>query len=244
MIQIFKDSDALSVAAADLFVQTATDAIQQRGKFAVALTGGSSPDKLYKLLATETYKEKIDWNKVFVFWGDERWVAVSDEKSNAGAAFKVFLDHIPIPENHIFTMWADNIEPQERAKDYEFLLREYLGESGQFDLILSGMGYDGHTASLFPGTAVLHEKQKWVAAYYLEPQKMYRITLTAPVLNNARKNVVLVFGSNKANALYEVIEGDRNFEKYPSQLLNPSTGGELIWMIDGQAAQKLSKASL
>ena len=242
MIEIFKDSEALSVAAADLFIETATEAIQKREKFTVALTGGSSPEKLYKLLATEAYNEKIDWNKVFVFWGDERWVPISDEKSNAGAAFEVFLNHVPIPKNHIFPMWSEYIEPEKRAKDYELLLKEYVGEIGQFDLILSGMGDDGHTASLFPATKVLHENEKWVVAYYLEPQKMFRITLTAPVLNKARKNVILVFGNNKANALYEVLEGNRDFEKYPSQLLNPSMGGELIWMADEQAAQKLSKS--
>lgn len=241
MIQIFKDADGLSLAVAELFLAIAKEAIETRGKFTVALTGGSSPEKLYRLLAKESANNNVDWNKVFVFWGDERWVPISDEKSNAGMAFNVLLDHLPIPGNQIFPMWADDIEPEERAKVYEKLLKEYLADDGKFDLILSGMGDDGHTASLFPGTAVLHEHEKWVAAYYLEPQKMYRITLTVPLLNRARKNVMLVFGSNKATALKAVIEGENNIEKYPSQLLKPSNGGELLWFVDEAAAEKLSK---
>ena len=241
MIQIFKDAEALALAAAELFLTTVQEAIETRGKFTVALTGGSSPEKLYRLLAKEAENKNVDWTKVFVFWGDERWVQIADEKSNAGMAFKILLDHLPIPKNQIFPMWADDFEPEVRAEVYQKLLMEYLGSDGKFDLILSGMGDDGHTASLFPGTAVLHETKKWVAAYYLEPQKMHRITLTAPLVNQARKNVVLVFGSNKANALKEVIEGEKNFEKYPSQLLKPSEGGELLWFVDEAAAEKLSK---
>ena len=241
MIQIFKDAEALALAAAELFLTTAQEAIETRGKFTVALTGGSSPEKLYRLLAKESDNKNVDWNKVFVFWGDERWVPIADEKSNAGMTFKVLLDHLPIPGNQVFPMWADNSEPEDRAEVYEKLLVEYLGNEGKFDLILSGMGDDGHTASLFPGTAVLHEHEKWVAAYYLEPQEMYRITLTAPLLNRARKNVVIVFGSTKAAALKEVIEGENDFEKYPSQLLKPSEGGELLWFVDEAAAEKLSK---
>jgi len=241
MIQIFKDADALSLAAAELFIATAKNAIESRGRFTIALTGGSSPEKLYSLLAKESKNSNINWNKVFVFWGDERWVPITDEKSNAGMAFKVLLDYLPIPGNQIFPMWADDTTPEDRAIVYERLLKEYLGDDGKFDLILSGMGDDGHTASLFPGTAVLHEKNKWVAAYYLEPQKMHRITLTAPLLNLARKNVMLVFGSNKAAALKEVIEGQSNFEKYPSQLLKPLEG-ELLWLIDEAAAENLYKS--
>ncbi|RYZ80450.1 MAG: 6-phosphogluconolactonase, partial [Proteobacteria bacterium] len=124
------------------------------------------------------------------------------------------------------------------AQRYEEILREHLGESQSFDLVLSGMGDDGHTASLFPGTKVLHEQTKWVVAYYLEPQQMYRITLTAPLLNKAKQNVVLVFGANKAHAFGQVISGEFNPDKYPSQLLKPDSG-ELLWLTDESAAAEL-----
>lgn len=243
MIHIFKTQQALAAAAAELFVDTATEAIAERGKFTVALTGGSSPAQLYALLATEKYTNRINWRNVFVFWGDERWVPINDEKSNAGMANRLLLDLVAIPKENIFPMWTAGQEPESYAVAYEKLLRLHLGDSGKFDLILSGMGDDGHTASLFPGTAVLHEKIKWVDAYYLAAQNMYRITLTAPLLNKARKNIVLVFGANKAHAFSEVIAGDRNPEKYPSQLLQPTEGGELIWFADTDASKDLPSAA-
>lgn len=239
MIRIFKDADALSKAAAQIFTAAAKEAIDKRGKFTVALTGGSSPAKLYELLSGPEYSGKIDWKKTFVFWGDERWVPIADEKSNAGMANKRLLDKVGIPKENIFPMWEAGTEPEQYAEYYEQLLHKYLGDSGEFDLIFSGMGDDGHTASLFPGTEVLHEQTKWVSAYYLAPQQMFRITLTAPLLNKARQNVVLVFGANKAKAFGEVISGERNFEKYPSQLLLP-VSGELIWLADEAAAAGLS----
>lgn len=240
MIRVFKNEWELSVAAAESFIAAAELAVTNRGKFTVALTGGSSPKHLYGLLAGNEYRNKVDWTKVFVFWGDERWVPINDDLSNAGMAKKLFLDDVGIPEDQIFPMWEANTAPQERAEAYEKILRKHLGANGSFDLILSGMGDDGHTASLFPGTEVLKEQTKWVSAYYLEPQKMFRITLTAPLINKAKQNIVLVFGSNKANAFYKVIEGNRQSEKYPSQLLKPSDGGQLVWFADEAAAQKLS----
>jgi 6-phosphogluconolactonase len=238
MIRIFKDVNALSIAAAEIFVAAAKEAIDKRGKFIVALTGGSSPAKLYQLLSSSEYNDKIDWKKTFVFWGDERWVPIDDDKSNAGMANKVLLDKVDIPKENIFPMWEAGIEPEKYAKKYADLLSLHLGESGEFDLILSGMGDDGHTASLFPGTEVLHEKTKWVAAYYLVSQQMFRITLTAPLLNKAKKIVVLVYGANKTQAFGEVISGKRNPEKYPAQLLQP-VSGELIWLADEVVASKL-----
>ena len=239
MIRIFKDTKELGLAAAELFVESAQKAITEKGKFTVALTGGSSPAYLYELLASENYRNKVDWKNTFVFWGDERWVPIDDSKSNAGMAQKVLLDKVDLPKSQIFPMWKQNSEPKEYAKQYSTILKIHLGESGQFDLILSGMGDDGHTASLFPGTQVLDEKVKWVDAYYLEPQSMFRITLTAPLINKAKRNIVLAFGANKANALTEVLSGDKNIQKYPSQLLQPSDGGELIWLIDEAAAVNL-----
>jgi len=238
MIRIFNDPEELSWAGAEIFTAAAQKAIDEKGKFTVALTGGSSPAKLYALLADPENAQKVDWKKTFVFWGDERWVPVTDEKSNAGMAMKTLLDAVAVPKENIFPMWHDSLKPEQQAAQYEGLLREHLGQDGVFDLILSGMGDDGHTASLFPGTAVVKEKTKWVDAYYLEPQQMFRITLTATLLNKARQNVVLVFGQNKAHALKQVLFGSYDPDRYPSQLLKPDAG-ELIWLVDEAAAGEL-----
>ncbi len=241
MIQIFKDTQELSKAAADLFVQAANEAVQEKGRFTVALTGGSSPIQMHQLLAQSPYREQVPWEQTYIFWGDERWVPLTDEQSNAKMAFETLLNHVPIPKNQIFPMWGKQ-KPEIFAQQYEQTLRQYLGETEpSFDLILLGMGDDGHTASLFPGTAVLQEKQRWVVAYYLEPKQIYRITLTAPLINQAKKVAFLTFGEKKADALYEVLEGRRNPEQYPSQLIQPQNG-EPVWLVDEAAARRLSQA--
>lgn len=240
MIQLFENKDALSTAAAELFVRVAQQAVEETGRFTVALTGGSSPVQLYNMLAKSPYLEQVPWNKTFVFWGDERWVPLTDDRSNAKMAQEAFLDQVPVPKEQIHPMWADNTEPGEFARQYEELLQKHFGESSpQFDLILLGMGDDGHTASLFPGTAVLHETERWVQAYYLEPQSMYRVTLTAPLINQAKNICFLTFGSNKAKALYEVLGGEQNPELYPSQLIQP-IDGEVLWLVDESAAALLT----
>lgn len=240
MINIQKDPAELGKVAADLFIESAKTAIAEKGKFNVALTGGSSPVKLYRLLAQDTYKSQLDWNKVFVFWGDERWVPLDDEQSNAGMAYETLLNHVPVPEKNIYPMWAAGITPEARAIEYSQYLEKELGKEGVFDLILLGMGDDGHCASLFPGTRVLEEKEKWVEGYFLESKDIYRITLTAPLINKAKKIVFFVFGENKANALYEVLEGEINPTQYPSQMIRPEQG-DILWLVDEAAASKLQK---
>lgn len=242
VIQIFDDTQQLTEAAASLFVDAARKAIDEKGKFTVALTGGSSPIALHKLLATAAYQQLIDWQKVFVFWGDERWVPLEDERSNTKMAFETLLDHVPIPKDHIYLMYSAEKSPTEYAVQYEADIRAIVGDDGAFDLILLGMGDDGHTASLFPHTAVLAEQTKWVDAYYLEPQSMYRITLTAPLINQAKHIAVLTFGDKKAKALYEVTEGERNPQQYPSQLLDP-INGKLAFLVDKAAASQLKSST-
>ena len=239
MIGIYKNQHELSTAAADLFVVSAKDAIKRRGSFTVALTGGNSPALLYTMLADSPYREEVEWDKVFVYWGDERWVPLDDERSNARMAYETLLNHVSVPPDHIYPMWEAGESPQLYAIKYEQFLDLNLQEE-RFDLILLGMGDDGHTASLFPGTAVLQEKTKRVAAYYLAEQEMYRITLTAPLINKARTIVFMLYGSSKANALYEVLEGNRNIEKYPAQLIQPDDG-IVHWLVDEAAAKNLSK---
>lgn len=242
MVQVFENLAKLSQAAADLFIQTARQSIAENGRFTVALTGGSSPTQLYKLLAQSPYLEQVNWEQIFVFWGDERWVPLDDDKSNAKMAFETLLNHVPIPEEQIFPMWATGVEPADFALQYAHSIQQVLGTSPQFDLILLGMGEDGHTASLFPGTPVLAEKSTGVVAYYLASQNMHRITLTAPIINQAKKIVVIAYGENKAHALYEVLKGEKNPTQYPAQLIQPESG-EVIWLVDEGSSVLLSKSS-
>lgn len=234
MVTIFNNNEKITKHAADIFVTSAQNAIQERGQFVVALTGGSSPVAIYKLLATPSYKEKIDWNNVFIFWGDERWVPLNDDLSNAKMSCDCLLNHVGLPKGNIFPMYKDGITPEDYAQEYEQSIKKIAGEDGQFDLILLGMGDDGHTASLFPDQTVLQENIKWVSAYYLESQKMHRITLTAPLINKAREIVVVTFGENKAHALNEVLYGVYNPEKYPTQLIKP-IDGKLLFLTDEAA---------
>lgn len=235
MIQIYNTTEEINTAAADLFTAAAQDAIAKRGKFTAVLTGGSSPAGIYKLLASDTYKNKIDWSKVYIFWGDERWVPLNDDLSNAKMSYAALLSHVPIPSENIFEMYKDGVTPEDYAVTYEQSIRKILGEEGKFDFIFLGMGDDGHTASLFPGEAVLNEQNKWVDAYFLAPQNMHRITLTAPLINKAEKIIVVTFGEKKAHALKEVTKGEYNPSLYPTQLIKP-VSGELVFLVDKSAA--------
>ncbi|KEO73927.1 6-phosphogluconolactonase [Anditalea andensis] len=240
MLEKFKHIKELNEHTADLITEVANRSISENGCFTIALTGGSSPEGLYKLLASEQYRKKIDWTKAFVFWGDERWVPLDSPQSNAGAAHKDLLQLLPVPKDRIFPMYHEGATPEEYAMTYASVLEEHLSGSKHFDLILLGMGKDGHTASLFPGEAVLEEKNKKVAAYYLKSQDMYRITLTAPLINDGKNIIFLVFGEEKADALYQVLEGTESYRQFPSKLITP-VSGNLYWMVDEMAAARLKK---
>jgi 6-phosphogluconolactonase len=234
MIHVAKDVTEASLASADLFVQTAREAVARNGRFSVALTGGSSPVQLYKLLAAPPYRDEVPWDRTFVFWGDERAVPHDDSRNNARMAFDLLLDHVPVPPAQVYRM-SGELPPDESARQYEALLEAHFGDGPpQFDLILLGMGDDGHTASMFPGTDVVHERERWVKALFLASQNMYRITLTAPLLNQARRIVFQVFGAGKAATLKRVLEGPYQPEQLPSQLIKP-TDGELHWFLDEAA---------
>ncbi|HEX8530283.1 MAG TPA: 6-phosphogluconolactonase, partial [Cytophagales bacterium] len=234
MIHVFKDAAEASQASADLLVQTAREAVARGGRFTVALTGGSSPVQLYQLLATPPYRDQVPWAQTFVFWGDERAVPHADERNNARMAFNLLLDHVPVPPAQIHRM-SGELPPDESARRYEALLKAHFGDGPpQFDLILLGMGDDGHTASMFPGTEVVHERERWVKELYLASQNMYRITLTAPLINRAHRIVFQVFGAGKAATLKRVLEGPYQPDQLPSQLIKPSSG-ELHWFLDEAA---------
>ncbi|MBD8081033.1 6-phosphogluconolactonase [Chryseobacterium caseinilyticum] len=227
-ITVFDHLDTLYKKAADTFVELSEKSIQKHGKFTVALSGGSSPKAIFSLLATQEYAEKIEWNKLYFFWVDERWVPLEDEKSNFKMTLETLLDKVPVNRNQIFPMYKDGVEPEDYAKEYELHIRNVLGDEGIFDFILLGMGDDGHTASLFPGEKILHEKEKWVDAYYLKPQEMYRITLTEPIINKAENVLIVTFGKSKKHALNEVLHGAYEPELYPLQLIEKKEGVQIF----------------
>ena len=238
MIHIAKDAAEASRASADLLVQTAREAVAQNGRFTIALTGGTSPVQLYKLLAAPPYRDQVPWAQTFVFWGDERVVPHNDSRNNARMALELLLDHVPVPPVQVYRM-SGELPPEESARQYEALLRaHFAGSPPQFDLILLGMGDDGHTASMFPGTAVVHERERWVKELFLTSQNMYRITLTAPLLNQARQIVFQVFGAGKAATLKRVLEEPYQPDQLPSQLIKP-VAGELHWFLDEAAAGEI-----
>jgi 6-phosphogluconolactonase len=235
---IKKDSDELSRDFAVWITGYIEKKLQQQSRFTIVLAGGSTPKKLYRLLAADKFKKKIDWSKLHFFWGDERYVPFADEKNNAKMAFDNLLSHVPVIKENIHIIRTD-IEPERSAIEYEKLLHQYFPDKEKtFDLVLLGMGDNAHTLSLFPGYDVVNEKKKWVQSFYLEEQKMVRITLTAPVINGAECVIFLVSGSDKAAAVQHVLAGEHDPNLYPSQTIQPYTG-ELYWWIDEPAAADL-----
>ncbi|MGA1984846.1 MAG: 6-phosphogluconolactonase [Candidatus Sulfotelmatobacter sp.] len=232
----------LFAAAAEVVVGAATDAVAQRGRFTIALSGGSTPKSLFNLLATNA-RTVLPWERMFFFWGDERHVPPTDPDSNYRMAEETMLSKVPVPPGNVFRMAAENPDAAAVAEDYEKTLRKFFAlEPGQvpvFDLILLGMGPDGHTASLFPGTAGLQEKSRLVIANWVEKMKTSRLTFTLPVLNAARCVTFLVSGTDKAAVLRTVLEGDVPAEQYPAMLVRP-TDGKLIWLVDRAAASELT----
>jgi 6-phosphogluconolactonase len=234
-LHIHKDPNELSHALAEWITAEIETKLKTSDRFTWVLTGGNSPKQLYELLASEPFRSRIDWKKLHIFWGDERAVPFDDERNNARMTFQHLLNHVPVEKSQVHIM-NTSLSPEVAAAEYEKILHQYFPNTGpSFDLVLNGMGDDGHTLSLFPHTEVIHEKNAWVKSFYLEPQKMYRITLTAPIVNRARKIAFLTFGANKAHALQEVLHGEKNYDLYPSQVIQPESG-ELHWWVDEAAA--------
>lgn len=238
-IIVKKNIDELSKSLADWFVLYVADVLKKQSFFSFCLSGGSTPKKFYKLLSTENYRQQIDWGKILFFWGDERAVPFSNEKNNARMAFENFLDLIPVKKEQIHIIPTD-MEPAAAATTYQQVLKKYFAESRHtFDFVLLGLGDNAHTLSLFPGYDVVHEKQDWVSSFYLEEQQMYRITLTAPVINEAAVVAFLVSGAEKAMALKQVLNGKKNIELYPAQIIKPKKG-KLYWWLDEAVAKNIS----
>lgn len=241
-IQVFANSETLTQAAADEFVQRVHAAIQERGRFTIALSGGSTPKSLYTLLATQPWRNQIPWNLVHLFWGDERHVPPSDPSNNFRMTQERLLFHVPIPSENVHRIQAENPNAQAAAAQYEQDLKQFfqLGEHQfpRFDLVLLGMGANGHTASLFPGTEAVHEQARLVVASWVEELNTDRITLTPPVLNHALEVIFFVTGAEKAATLKAVLEGTYQPDRLPAQIIRP-TNGKVVWMIDQAAARLL-----
>jgi 6-phosphogluconolactonase len=245
-IRILTTPQELFSAAAEEVVRTATEAVSQRGRFTIALSGGSTPKQLYNLLATNA-RTTLPWDRMYFFWGDERHVPPTDPDSNYRMVEEAMLSKVPVPASNVFRLRAENPDAGAVAEEYEKTLRKFFQtgstEVPRFDLILLGMGPDGHTASLFPGTAALQEKSRLVVANWVEKLKTNRLSLTLPVLNAGRCVMFLVSGTDKASVLRTVVE-DKNAsgEQYPAKLVQP-TDGTLLWIIDRAAASALSTKS-
>jgi len=235
-IHVYDTPEDLAGAAALEFADRAGEAIAERGRFTVVLAGGSTPEAMYGILASD-YDDQIDWSRVYVFFGDERAVPPHHEDSNHKMACEALLDHVPVANVH---RMRGELPPEEAAAAYEEELRTYFRteEVPRFDLILLGVGADGHTASLFPETAALEVSDRWVVANPVLKLDAARITLTVPVINAARAVTFLVAGEDKAEALKEILESDADPRAYPARLIQPQDGPE--WMLDRAAASALT----
>lgn len=235
----------VALTAADLIEQgarliadAARSAIAQNGKFSIALSGGSTPKPIYAKLATEPYRSSIDWSKISVYFGDERCVPPDSDQSNYHMARGALLSQVPIPDANIHRMRGED-DPQAAAIAYGRLLKAHFGDGG-VDLILLGMGPDGHTASLFPHTDALAETHHRCVANYVPQMSTWRITMSAPFINRAAAVCFMVQGADKADRIVQVIEGARDEQTLPSQLIMPASG-RLIWLLDREAAAKLHR---
>ena len=232
-IKVVPDVKAMMQEAAQRIIAASRAAIQDHGFFSIALSGGSTPKALYELLAQEPYRSQIDWSRVRIFFGDERCVPPDDSQSNYRMAKEALLSKVPIPQSNVYRMKGE-IDPQAAATEYGQILKDQFGDGG-LDLTLLGMGDDGHTASLFPGTPALHETKHRCVPNYVEKLKVWRITLTAPFLNRSKAVMILASGAAKAHRLKEVLEGPRDPDRLPIQLIQP-TAGTLTWLLDNPAA--------
>jgi 6-phosphogluconolactonase len=235
-LYIYETPADVAKALADLIVEYGANAIEASGQFVVSLAGGTTPKAAYALLAKPPYCDAIDWSAVDIFFGDERCVPPDNEQSNYKMAFGTFIGPLKIPEAHVHRMRGED-DPQRAAFDYRAVLFDVLGEAPQFDLVMLGLGPDGHTASLFPGQDPLTEDEQRVRAVYSNSQSQWRITLTPSVLNGTKAVCFALVGAEKAATLAAVREGPYDPTQYPSQIIAPPDG-QLIWLSDKAAAAK------
>ncbi len=247
-IQIVADAAALARAAAEVFIATATRAVKLNGKFAVALSGGSTPKALYSLLTTDkTLQSQVPWQQTYFFFGDERHVPPDHADSNFRTANEAMLSKMDVRREQVFRIKGEYDNAPKAAAEYEQALREFFhlaaGQFPRFDLVMLGMGPDGHTASLFPGTRALEEKNRLVVSNWVGKFYTHRITLTAPVLSHAACVMFMAHGQDKAQPLKAVLEGPYEPAQLPSQLIRP-LNGTLLWLVDESAAALLDRSTI
>lgn len=239
MLQISRTTKEVLTAAAEYFVELSKEAISKQGRFTVALSGGSSPKGLFELLASE-YQTKVEWTKTYFFFGDERYVPSDHPESNALMAKKALFEPLNIDARQVFAV-NTALEPTAAAEAYKKTIESHFAPGSPiFDLVLLGLGDDAHTASLFPYTNVINVKEAGVKEVFVEDKKVYRITFTAPLINMASHIAFLVFGGSKAPAVQQVLEGDKDYNQYPAQVVSP-VNGDVRWFVDEAAASLLKK---
>lgn len=240
MITVYPDREVLSRAAAVLFAEVAERAVADHGRCAVLLAGGETPRRTYELLADEPLLNRVPWGQLHLFWGDERCVPPDDPRSNARMAYRALLDRVPVPAGQVHPIPGDRA-PRQAADEYEALLRSFFaGATPGFDLAILGLGEDGHTASLFPGSPVLDERERWTMPIRRGGEEIDRVTLTVPLLNQAKLVVFLVAGDDKAAVLHELLEEEPDPCRRPARMIKPEHG-ELRWLVDRAAARLLQR---
>lgn len=237
-IEVLQTAELAAEAAAGRFVAAAGRALRSRGSFIVALSGGQTPQRLYELLAMPRHAGQVDWARVQVCWGDERCVPPDSADSNFRMAQEVLLSHVPLPAGHVHRIRGED-DPEQEARRYDALMRRLLEGSGsRLDLVLLGLGTDGHTASLFPGANAVHDSARWALPAFSETHAQWRITLTPCLINSATEVVFLAWGADKAGMVARVLEGPRTPHDIPAQLVAP-VNGEAVWVLDRGAAAAL-----
>jgi 6-phosphogluconolactonase len=235
-LHIYKDEEELAIALANWIEVLIRKTLEVKDRFSIALSGGESPKKLYQKLASDPYREKINWGRLHIFWGDERVVPFNDERSNAKMGYDNLLSQVNIPTEQVHSIWTD-IPPEQSAKQYEKILHQYFDDKQTtFDLVLLGLGEDGHTLSLFPGSKILQDGSSWVNAVDSK-EKGERITLMPAVVNRSSAVAFLVKGKNKAKVLQNILE-EKEPQNYPAQVIQP-LNGELHWFVDEESAKYL-----
>lgn len=240
-LRVHADAEQVAVAGAELFVTTATAAVRERNRFRVALSGGSTPRRTYELLATSAFRDRVDWERVDFFWGDERYVPANDRESNYRMVAEALLQHVAVPAGHVHRIPTELAPPATAASAYEETIWKNFGKSQavpRFDLVYLGLGANGHTASLFPHSPALRETGALVFADHVTEVGMWRISMSARLLNHGRTVAFLVAGGDKARVLHDVMIGPRDPERLPAQLIAPR--GELLWLADRAAAGLVS----
>lgn len=242
---VVPDGDDLARLAAETLTTTAAEAVAESRQALVALSGGSTPKRMGELLASDEYVNRVHWNFLQIFWGDERWVPLDDPQSNAGEAIRTFLSKVPIPDQNVHPWETDpDLDPSLSAERYARMIRAISGVEEDipvFDLIFLGMGDDGHTLSLFPGTQAIHDTSSLTLAHRVEKLDAMRLTFGPAVANAASKVVFLVGGAGKAETLHQVLDGEEQVDRLPAQTIQPESGA-LLWLVDSAAAAKLERS--